>query len=317
MNRFYVAMHQAVNPHAQSRNDLDIFAELSDRLGFGREYTEGRDEMAWLRHMYEVASSMAGERGYSLPSFDEFWQVGLYEFPQTRKCTPFLGEFRDNPASHPLKTPSGKIEIYSSKIASFGYDDCPGHPAWLEPSEWLGSSKAKRFPIHLLSNQPRHRLHSQLDPAALSMKAKILKREPIRMNGQDAALRGLKDGDTVRVFNDRGEFISAIMVSDAVRPGVAQIATGAWYDPLTPGKPSLEKHGNPNVVTLDKGTSKLGQSSIAQTVLVEIEACPAPPAVTAFDNPTVGMPDASDTTVGLPRDHAAPFIAASAKSNLV
>jgi biotin/methionine sulfoxide reductase len=62
----------------------------------------------------------------------------------------------------------------------------------------------------------------------------------------------------VRVFNDRGAFISAIKVSDALRRGVAQIATGAWYDPLTPGKPSLEKHGNPNVVTLDKGTSKLG-----------------------------------------------------------
>jgi biotin/methionine sulfoxide reductase len=120
----------------------------------------------------------------------------------------------------------------------------------------------------------------------LSRKAKILQREPMRMNPQDAAARGLKEGDTVRVFNDRGAFISAITVSDGLRPGVAQIATGAWYDPLSPGEASLEKHGNPNVVTLDKGTSKLGQSSVAQTVLVEIEACSSPPTVTAFANPT-------------------------------
>jgi biotin/methionine sulfoxide reductase len=183
-----------------------------------------------------------------------------------------------------LNTPSGKIELFSSKIASFNYEDCPGHPLWLEPLEWLGSAMARKYPVHLLSNKPNHRLHSQLDPSPLSRKAKIAGREAMRMNSDDARMRGLKEGDTVRVFNDRGAFISAITLSDALHPGVAQIPTGAWYDPEQPGQPSLEKHGNPNVVTLDTGTSCLAQSTSAQTVLVQVEPRPAPPEVTAFDN---------------------------------
>ena len=71
--------------------------------------------------------------------------------------------------------------------------------------------------------------------------------------------------------------------------GVAQIATGAWYDPAEPGKPSIEKHGNPNVVTDDKGSSRLNQSCAAQTVLVEIEAYAPAPTVTAFINPVANL----------------------------
>jgi biotin/methionine sulfoxide reductase len=93
----------------------------------------------------------------------------------------------------------------------------------------------------------------------------------------------------VRVFNERGAFLAAVRIagSDTLLPGVAQIATGAWYDPETPGEPgSTDKHGNPNVVTLDKGTSRLSQGSAAQTCLVEVERCENPPPVTAFDLPT-------------------------------
>ena len=90
------------------------------------------------------------------------------------------------------------------------------------------------------------------------------------------------------MFNDRGAFIAAVRIVDHLRAGVGQIATGAWYDPEQPGQPgSLEKHGNPNVVTSDKGTSRLAQSSAAQTVLVEIEKCDGAPPVTAFEKPPI------------------------------
>jgi biotin/methionine sulfoxide reductase len=82
-------------------------------------------------------------------------------------------------------------------------------------------------------------------------------------------------------------------VTDALLPGVIQIATGAWYDPLHGGEPgTLDKHGNPNLVTLDTGTSQLAQSPVAQTVLVEVEKCEAAPAVTAFDLPAFSERDA-------------------------
>jgi biotin/methionine sulfoxide reductase len=77
-------------------------------------------------------------------------------------------------------------------------------------------------------------------------------------------------------------------VVDHLRPGVVQVATGAWYDPAEPGVAgSLEKHGNPNVVTGDHGTSRLGQSSVAQSVLVEVERCLEAPPVTAFERPAL------------------------------
>jgi biotin/methionine sulfoxide reductase len=78
---------------------------------------------------------------------------------------------RADAVENPIPTPSGRIEIFSETIDSFGYDDCPGHPAWLEPAEWLGSPLAARFPLHLLSNQPKTRPHSQYDNGGYSIQA--------------------------------------------------------------------------------------------------------------------------------------------------
>jgi biotin/methionine sulfoxide reductase len=121
-------MHRVIDPVGQSRNDFDIFAELSHRLGFAGAYTEGRDEMGWLAHMYERAREAAWGRGYALPPFDEFWQDGIYEFPVARGSGVLFESFRRDPATHRLRTPSGKIEIFSQTIAQFRYDDCPPHP---------------------------------------------------------------------------------------------------------------------------------------------------------------------------------------------
>jgi biotin/methionine sulfoxide reductase len=287
-SRFIVAMKRVIAPVATARNDIDIFSELADRLGIGSQYSEGRTEMGWLRHMYETARAVALERGFNPPPFDDFWALGSYEFPMPEEPVIFMGDFRRDPKANALKTPSGRIEVFSETIEGFKYDDCPPHPTWINPLEWLGSTKTKAFPLHLLTNQPKARLHSQLDPAKLSKDSKINDREPIDISRADALERDLKNGDIVRVFNDRGAFLAATSIVDHLGPGIAQISTGAWYDPHEPGTPgSLDKHGNPNVLTLDKGTSRLTQSSAAQTVLVQIERASNPPGVTAFKWPTI------------------------------
>jgi len=284
--RHYVAMRQVIPPVAQSRNDMDVFAELSARLGFGSAYTEGRSEMQWLRHMYDGARQHGLVLGFEPPPFDAFWEAGFYEFPAVTKDHLFLANFRNDPKTNKLATPSGKIEIYSARIASFQYDDCPPHPTWLEPAEWLGSPTTARFPLHLLSNQPKGRLHSQLDAGMVSCDTKVGGREPLTLNVEDAATRHLAEGDTVKVFNDRGAFLASVVISSDIMPGTIQIATGAWFDPEAPAEIfSLEKHGNPNVVTMDKGTSRLTQSSVAQTVLVEVVKYADAPRVSAFDMP--------------------------------
>src|SRR5947207_350027 len=198
--------------------------------------------------------------------------------------------FRRDPASSPLPTPSGKIEIASAAIANFGYADCPGHPAWLPSVEGAGSAAASRFPLHLIANQPATRLHSQLDFGATSLASKIAGREPVRIHPQDAAARGIRDGDVVRLYNDRGVCLAGAVLSDALRPGVVQLSTGAWYDPEdTSREKPLCVHGNPNVVTRDAGTSKLAPGCTGQLTLVEIERFSGPlPPVKAFDPPPGG-----------------------------
>jgi biotin/methionine sulfoxide reductase len=107
------------------------------------------------------------------------------------------------------------------------------------------------------------------------------------MHPQDAAERELHAGDIVRVYNDRGQCLAAVRMDDGLKRGVVQMSTGAWYDPLVPGEiGTLDKHGNPNVLTLDKGTSRLTQGCSAHTCLVEIERYQGEvPPITAFDPP--------------------------------
>ncbi len=264
------AMHQAIPPVAQARNDHDIFRGVAERVGLGDAFGEGRDEMAWLRHLYEASRERAVSFGADLPDFDTFWEAGELELPPPAEPHILLGRFRDDPEKAKLLTPSGKIEIYSEKIAGFGYDDCPGHPVWLEPKEWLGNiGQAKRHPLHMISNQPRTRLHGQNDAGGPSRASKIKGREPVWLHPDDAAAREIQDGEIVRIFNDRGAVLAGAVVTDRVTPGVIQLSTGAWYDPTEPG--GLDKHGNPNVLTRDEGTSKLGQGPSSHSALVQVE----------------------------------------------
>jgi biotin/methionine sulfoxide reductase len=290
-DRYIVANRAAIPPVGQARAEFDIFAALAGLGGVGDAFTEGRDARAWIRHVYEEARTGAARVGVELPDFDAFWRLGYVEIPPDPEPHVMLADFRADPEEHRLKTPSGRIEIFSEAIAGFGYADCPPHPTWLEPAEWLGSPAAARYPLHLVTNQPRTRLHSQLDMGRVSQASKIAGRESLWMHPRDAAHRGLKEGDVVRVESARGACLAGLHVTDLIRPGVVQLATGAWYDPAEPGVPeSLCKHGNPNAVTLDKGTSALAQAPISQTTLVEVSRCDNPPPVTAFTSPPLAPP---------------------------
>lgn len=263
-----IAMQAMVPRFDNARDDYDTFAALADRLGFGEQFTEGRTAREWLQHLYEKWSA---EQDFAVPTFADFWRAGYLELPTRGGLTQFA-DFRSDPVAYPLGTPSGRIEIFSETVDSFGLADCPGHATWFEPAEWLRGPRADRFPLHLIANQPKTRLHSQLDHGGASMASKIQGREPIRMNPEDAVARGLIDGDVVRVFNDRGACLAGVLVDDNLMPRVVQLATGAWFDPADPADPdSMCVHGNPNALTNDAGTSSLAHGSTGQHVLVEIE----------------------------------------------
>ena len=282
---FILAMHRAIDPVGDARNDFDIFRALARRLGYETAFTEDRDELGWCQWVYDRVRADATAKGVALPGFQQFWAESFVELPPPERDYVLFEDFRRDPERHPLKTPSGRIEIVSDAVAGFDYADCPPHPAWMEPAEWLGSASAERWPIHLVTHQPASRLQSQMDAGPVSRAKKVAGREPVRINPADAERRGIRSGDVVRVFNARGACLAGAVIDADVMAGVVVMATGAWFDPpAAPGEP--ERHGNPNVLTLDIGTSPLAQGTSALTALVEIERWdrPAPP-VRAFTPP--------------------------------
>ena len=274
---------RAVDPPGEARDDYEIMAMVADQLGLKDQFTEGRTGDQWVEVLYDL---FRAENEWA-PDFDEFCEAGYLRHPDMSEMGEneqvFLSEFRSDPVTHSLGTPSGRIELWSETIAGFGYDDCPPHPAWMEPYERLGGTNSDQWPLHLVSNQPSVRLHSQYDHTEPSRGAKVAGREPIRIHPATAKDRGISEGDVVRVFNNRGSCLAGAVLDDALMPEVVQLSTGAWYDPDPEG---MCRAGNPNVLTRDKGTSKLAQGPSAHTCLVDIELFVGDaPRVESYDQP--------------------------------
>ncbi len=134
----------------------------------------------------------------------------------------------------------------------------------MPPTEWLGAA-TPAYPLHLVSPQPGDKLHSQLESALADVEG--ARPETLILHPQDAAARGIAAGDLIRVFNARGACRARARVSQDIRQGVVALPTGAWYG--DPGG-NIDPHGNPNVLTKDVGTSRLGQGSSAHTALVNV-----------------------------------------------
>ena len=266
LDDYLFAMPQLIAPLGEARDDYDIFAGLAARLGAGDRFTEGRDAEGWLHHLYEGYRESAQKVGLELPDLKGLRAQNWIQLPirDVGYVPSFLTRFRNDPVGSALNTPSGLIEIFSEAVDSFGYADCPGHPVWLPPSEWLGTANATA-PLHLVSPQPGDKLHSQLECALVDVPG--ARPERILISKGDARARGINDGDLVEVFNARGACRARAVVSDSILSGVVSLPTGAWYG--DDGK-ALDPHGNPNVLTRDLGTSRLGQGSSAHTTLVEV-----------------------------------------------
>lgn len=269
---YLVVMDEAIPPVGQAKDDHEIMRGIAALMHCEEAFTEGLTPTEWLRKLWADSLASAKGQGIDLPDWETLQQEGWVKLPIPEEPTIMLEDFRKDPDANPLATPSGKIEIFSETIESFGYADCPGHPTWMEPVEWLGNAKPGQ--LHLISNQPKNKLHSQLDHGSVSRADRPEGVERACMNPADAAARSLKQGDHVQIYNDRGGCRAQVNLDDAVRPGVIQIATGAWMDV----EDGVCNKGNPNLLTLDRGTSSLAQGPIAHTCLVHLR-----PAASRYD----------------------------------
>lgn len=287
-NQHLVPMKRVVAPQYEARDDWEVFAELSERWepGGRARFTEGKSDLQWLETFYNIAAERGASQQVTLPPFAEFWQANqLIEMPESEQNARFVrfADFRRDPQANPLKTPSGKIEIFSERINSFGYADCPPHPMWLEPDEWHGNAQPQQ--LQVLSAHPAHRLHSQLNYSRLRETYAVAGREPVTLHPADAKARGIVAGDVVRVWNQRGQVLAGAVVTDGIKPGVICIHEGAWPD-LDPAAGGICKNGAVNVLTKDLPSSRLGNGCAGNTALAWVEKYQGPAlTLTAFDPP--------------------------------
>jgi len=236
---------QILPPAGQARSDYDALSELADRLGFGPAFTEGRSAADWVQHFIEQSE---------IPDPVEFRRTGLYLAPDQERAG--LADFAADPGRHPLKTPSGKVEI-----ASEMYQRDTGAPA---VPTWQPAPADARYPLRLITPKSPHFTHSQGSnlPVLRQRAGHALTVHPL-----DAGARGLTDGAPARVFNDQGAVRIPVRVSDEVVPGVVSLPEGTWVEM---GADGVDAGGAANMLTATAGTTA-GRACIMHGVAVEVQ----------------------------------------------
>ena len=203
----------------------------------------------------EVAKSGA-------PAYKTWKNEGTYRFELSEPYVAFQKQIED-PANHPFRTPSEKIELFCREWDELGIPELPPVPKYIETWESKNDPLAEKYPLQLITTHFKRRTLSQFDNIPW---LRELQDQAVLMNVEDARARGVVDGDKVRVFNDRGETIIPAKVTQRVMPGVAILPEGAWYDPDDKG---IDRGGCANILTRDEISP--GGSFAYNTALVQIE----------------------------------------------
>jgi len=252
-----------VAPAFETQSDYRICVGLAERLGLEPAYSEGRSERDWVAWAIEVyrENGMPG-----IPTLAEFeaQNRGVYALPVTEPLVSFA-DFRRDPDTHPLPTPSGKIEIFSRELFEMGRpDEIPAVPKYIREWESPFGPEAAKFPLSLIGYHNLHRVHSIHDNVDWLEEA-----FPHRLyiNSTDARSRGLADGDPVRVYNDRGVLVVPCRITDRIMPGVVALPQGGWWQPDADG---VDRRGAVNVLTSERWTP-LAYGNAQHTIMVEVQ----------------------------------------------
>jgi len=276
-----------VEPPGECKSDYRICAELAERLGIGETFTEGRDEKAWTKFCLDEFRRI---RFPELPTLEEFIEknLGAWTRPATQPAIAFA-DFRRDPQNFPLKTPSGKIEIFSKQLFDLGNpDEIPAVPKYIQ--EWESPFEINReepkttslhslpanitknvqpptpgvYPLQAIGHHTLQRVHSTHDNNDWLEEAFP---QRVFINPLDAAARGISDGNEVKVYNQRGALVLPCRITPRILPGVVDIPQGAWWQP---DKDGLDHGGNVNVLTSARWTP-FGFGTAQHTIMVEVE----------------------------------------------
>jgi anaerobic dimethyl sulfoxide reductase subunit A len=252
--------HKLIEPMYEAKDTLWIAEQLAERLDLTAAYQDGHaGREDWLRDM--VAS--AQENHPDFPDYDTFKEVGLYK--TAGKTSVAFASFREDPVANPLKTETGKIEIYSPFLASLkDPEEIPALPQYIPEWEGVSDPLREKYPLLMVGHHAVQRSHSTFDNVDYLREAH---RQALWMNTLDAEARGIKNGDMVKIFNDRGVVNVPAYVSNRLRPGVTSLPQGAWY---TPDANGVDTRGSVNVLTKYHPTP-LAKGNPQHTNLVQVE----------------------------------------------
>lgn len=289
---------RCIEPLGESFSDYEIVCKIAERLGLLEEYTGGKTIQDLIKIGYETS------RVADLISWEELNEKGYFVVPPAHDWESIpagLIKFYEDPENNPLSTPTGKIEFYSTGLAEHFPDDeeRPPVPKWIPRGvthqETLGTERAKKYPLLVMSNHPRWGVHSQHDDITWLREIETCKvtgpdgyqYHPLWMNPADAQSRGIKFGDVVSIYNERGTVLAGAYVTERIMPGVVGIDHGAKYDPVVPGE--IDRGGAINTIVPRNTTSKNAVGMVVSGFLVEVEK-------TSLDGLRKKYPDAFDRT---------------------
>ena len=271
---------QCIEPLYESKSDWEAVAEVAKKLGMYEEFSEGLTEEEWIKRGFD-GSGLA-----DVISYEEFCEKENY-------CVPTAENWEDNPRGYapfyedpkanPLNTPTGLLEFYSETLAANFPDDeeRKPYPHYISigesHQESLQHPRAKKYPFLMESNHPRWRVHAQLDDVPWIREIETCKMygpdgyqyEPAWINPKDAEEYGIKHGDIIRIFNDRGWTMGAAYVTERIRTGVILQDHGARVDPIQVGK--SDRAGANNLICPTTITSKNCAGEVTSGFLVGIE----------------------------------------------
>jgi molybdopterin guanine dinucleotide-containing S/N-oxide reductase-like protein len=264
---------QAIKPIGESKSDYEIILEVAKKLGVYDEVSEGKSIEEWIRYIFEEHYNFT-----KYVTWEEFEKRGYYCFRAAsdwESDPPGFRKFYEDPENNPLGTPSGKLEFYSARLAEHFPDDeeRPPYPKWIERGEThderITGDRAKKYPLLMMSNHPKWRMHAQCDDISWTREALTCKvkgfdgymYEPLWINPATAAERGIKNGDIVKSYNERGIVLGGALVWERIMPGVVYMDHGARVDWIIPGE--LDRGGAINLISPTAITSKhcLGQAT--------------------------------------------------------
>lgn len=262
---YVTRLQSAINPLWENRPTYDVLVDIADKMGLKEPFTEGRTYQDWIKHSYNKLR----EQQPHIPSFEDSDGMGVID----RKVADSFQniafrEFREDPMAHPLKTPSGKIEVYSERLANIAkewdldeHDKIPPIPEYCATLEGIEDHKTlKTYPFQMTGFHTKGHCHSTYPNIAQLVEAAP---DVAWINTLDAKTYKIKSGDTVEIFNDRGSLHMKARVTARILPSVIAVPQGAWaktnhkgvdiggcINRLTMQRPSSLAKGNPQHTNL-------------------------------------------------------------------